>query len=119
MQRRRASEAEENGIHNGDGQLLQDEDGYPMFAEPGWHVICDQSGMVCWDSEGKLCFEQIDEDSLMLITRPMPRQVPESLFEQVQRLQAELEQSQADLDQTHASLQQSQFMHRSDVEQVQ
>ncbi len=112
VQRRRASKTEEGAIRNGNGELLQDEDGYCMFVEPGWRVIRDQSGMVCWDSDGKLCFEQIDEDRLTLITRSVPRQAPESLFEQVQQLQTELEQ-------LHANLEQSQSVHRSDVELVQ
>ncbi len=99
-------------IHNGDGKLLFNDDGIGICEAPGWHVVRDQLGMVCWDDEGQLLFEQIDEDTLMLMTRSVPRQAPESLAEQVQQLQAELAQSQANLEQ-------SEFMHRSDVEQVQ
>ncbi len=73
----------------------------------GWHVLCDQHGMVLWDDDRQLCIEQeeIDEDVLALQTRSVHKQVPESLIEQNQQLQAELSQAQ--------------FAHQTDVEHAQ
>ncbi len=101
---KRVSETEsgQNLIRNGNGEPLSDEDGNQVYEQPGWHVIRDRTGMVLWDAEWQLCWEEVDEDLLALQTRSVHNQVPESLVEQNQRLQAELEQLQ--------------FVHQSDVE---
>ncbi len=99
--RERRVYSEQNPVRNGDGNLLLDEDGNYMYKEPGWRVQHDQSGMVVFDDEQQLCWRQVDKDLLALQTRAAHDQVPESLIEQNQRLQAELEQSQ--------------FVHRSDI----
>ncbi len=105
-------EEEREPVCDENGQPLEDDDGNYFFAEPGWRVIRDQLGRVCWDSDGHLCLEELDEDWLALPMKEVPRPAPESLLEQVQRLQAALDQSQMNLEQ-------SQFVHQSDVEQVQ
>ncbi len=61
--------------------------------------------MVFWDADGQLCFEEVDEDLLALQMRSVPKLVPETVFEQNEWLQMELQQSQ--------------LMHRSNVECVQ
>ncbi len=96
LSRREVSEMEDGGnpILDENGEPLQDEDGNVMHEQPGWRVKRDQFGRVCSDEEGQLCFEQVDEDGLALMTRSAPRQAPESLIEQVQRLQTELEEAQ-------------------------
>ncbi len=93
---------EQNPIRNGDGKLLVDEDGNQVYEELGWRVLHDQSGTVAFDDAQQLCRQEVDEDLLALQTRAVHNQVPESLIEQNQRLQAELQQLQ--------------FVHRSDVE---
>ncbi len=92
-------------IRNGDGELLYDEDGNYMYEQPGWRVLRDQNGMVLWDDDGQLCIDEVEEDELALQTRSVHKQAPESLLEQNQRLQVELQQSQ--------------FVHQSDVKRAQ
>ncbi len=89
------NEQEQVPIQDGDGMLLHDDDGNCICEQAGWHVLCDQRSMVLWDQDGQLCIEQdVDEDVLVLQTREVHKQVPESLFEQNQCLQLELNQAQ-------------------------
>ncbi len=83
-----------NLILNEHGDPLHDEDGNLMYEPAGWRVKRDQFSRVCSDDEGQLSFDRVDEDRLALMTRTPPGQAQESLVEQVQRLQAELEGAQ-------------------------
>ncbi len=90
---------------DGDGQMVLDEDGNAILEQAGWCVLRDQAGMVLWDKDGHMCMEEVNEEELVLQTRPVPRQATESLVEMNQRLQNELEQLR--------------FEHQNDVERTQ
>ncbi len=106
LSNRGVSESGQILIRDGNGELLYDEDGNIICEQPGWHVMCDQDGMVLWDVDGQLCIAQdeVDEDLLVLQMRSVHKQAPESLVEQNQQLQAELQQAQ--------------FAHQSDVKRA-
>ncbi|MCP4542675.1 MAG: hypothetical protein GY832_36595, partial [Chloroflexi bacterium] len=93
------------------GQPLVDGDGNYFFARAGYRAVRDQTGRVRWTEDGHLQLELI-EDALALMTREVIVRTPESLSDQVERLQTQLVQSQQNLER-------SQFAHRKDVERAQ
>ncbi len=84
---------------NGDGTALGDRHGQLIYESPGWYLLHDLHGYMVYDENGDLCFEEVDEDQLALMMWSVPRRAPitaeqvDSMIEQNQQLQSELDQS--------------------------
>ncbi len=83
----------------GDGTQLVDTEGQHVYETPSWRLLRDQHGYALCDQDGNLCFEQADEDELALMMQLVPRtalttaEQMDSMIEQNQQLQSELDQS--------------------------
>ncbi len=83
----------------GNGTQLTDMNGQVIYERPGWRLLCNQNGYALCDQDGALCFEEVDEDQLAMMTWSVPRKAPvtaaqvDSMIEQNQQLQMELDQS--------------------------
>ncbi len=108
--RRQVDRAEENiaeeqePVRDQSGRPLEDGDGNYFFAQLGWRAMRDQFGEVCCSADGEPLFEEVDEDTLALVTRETDGPTLMSSSEQTQQLQNELQQSR--------------FVHRSDVDKL-
>ncbi len=82
----------------GNGNQLTDMDRQLIYKTLGWRLLHDQNGYALCDQDGNLCFEEVNEDELAMMMQLVPQRAPvtaeqvDSVIEQNQQLQSELDQ---------------------------